>query len=276
MPLRPAAVEVEQAGAGLAVVPGDRRQQRAGRASRCRPSPAVAAPGRARAAPGPRRRCAPPPRSTPPARRCGPRPRRGVQGAMAGSSSSPAHGVGVEEGAVGEPVANQDVNHREGQRGIACRGKAGGGCRPARRWGGAPGRRRSPSPAPPSASACAGGGAEAEGFAPQTRMLCASRAVRGSKPITEGADRVVERNVAGHVAHGVGLHLAGAEAAEEAHREGVGDQRAGAGIVGVHDPLGAVTCGDRLETRSDIPRWRPPKRPARSALRPWHRRASAA
>ena len=57
----------------------------------------------------------------------------------------------------------------------------------------------------------------------------------------------------GHVAHRVGFHLARAEAAEEAHREGVGDQRAGAGVVRVHDLVGTVTASDCLEAFRDCP-----------------------
>ena len=54
----------------------------------------------------------------------------------------------------------------------------------------------------------------------------------------ERAVDVVERDVAGLVADRVGVDLGRAEPVEEPEPEGVGEQRAGAGVVGVQDRLG--------------------------------------
>ena len=79
---------------------------------------------------------------------------------------------------------------------------------------------------------------------------------------------VVEGDVTGQVADGVGVDLGRAEPVEEAHREGVGEQRERAGVVGVEDrlrPLGGV---DLAEPRGDRRRWPRPRRPARRSPAP--------
>ena len=53
--------------------------------------------------------------------------------------------------------------------------------------------------------------------------------------VQRGAVDVVEGDVTGLVADGVGVDLGRAEPVEEAHREEVADQREGAGVVGVED-----------------------------------------
>ena len=94
-------------------------------------------------------------------------------------------------------------------------------------------------------------GAEADGFAPQTRMQAESRAVAGRNRRSGGAVHVLERDVPGLVADRVRVDLGSAEAVEEAQREEVGEQRERAGVVGVQERV--RTCGrdDFLETAGD-------------------------
>ena len=93
--------------------------------------------------------------------------------------------VGGEERPVEQPVAAHHVGERERERRVAARegrqvqvGGAGGRRRARDR------RRSSWRPASGSQWSC-WWGADADGFAPQTRMQAASRALRGSKPSSE-------------------------------------------------------------------------------------------
>ena len=156
----------------------------------------------------------------------------------------------VEEGTVDQPVADQHVDHGEGQRCIA----AGEGLEvQVGLLGGRVAHRVDHDHRPrrllePMLVLMGRGGRRVR--APdedRVRVLGGARVEADHR----SADHIVERHVARHVAHRVRLHLAGAEAAQEAHREVVGDQRTGAGVVGVYDPVGAVAPGNLLEARRD-------------------------
>ena len=171
---------------GGPMLPVSRRQQRDTRARRCRRSAGAAAPGRSRAATGPRRRSRAA-RSIRLGRHAGrpPRPTPGVHAASSGSSSSQPTVCSARNVAVDQPVAARSRASARRPAPRRCPGRAGGGCRRRRPSGCGSGRPRSPRPgASPSQCSC-WCGPDADGFAPQTTMHAASRAVRGSKPVTE-------------------------------------------------------------------------------------------
>ena len=170
---------------------------------------------------------------------------------MAGSSSSHER-VGSEEGAIDQPVAHQHVDHGEGQGSIA----AGKGLqmhvgllgnRVAHRVDHDHRARRLLQPV--LVLVRRGGGGVRAPDDDAVRVFGGARV----EADCGRADRVVECDVAGHVAHRVGLDLAGAQAAQEAHWEVVGDQRAGAGVVRVHDPVRAVALGNPGVACGDVP-----------------------
>ena len=58
--------------------------------------------------------------------------------------------------------------------------------------------------------------------------------------------------MAGHVAHRIGFDLARAQAVEETHGETMGDQRTGAGVMGVQNVAGPVGLDDMAEAGGDF------------------------
>ena len=266
-PARLGAVQVEEARARLAEVAGHGRQERAGAddvAARPLALEALPEPEQRRAR---GRRARPPPRSGRPGRPSPPRPTPACS-PRAAARARPSR-----------PCARRGSPRRRAPRGRAtCRSAnaraaslPGNGCR-WRSAASAVGVRTGSTTttrAGDSGSQCSWAcGAEAEGFAPQTRMQAESRAVSGSKPTSRGAVDVLERDVPGLVADRVRVDLGRAEPVEEPQREEVGEEREGARVVGVQDGVRRPRpprCAGGARRSHRAPR---PRRRARTGPRP--------
>ena len=184
-------------------------------------------------------------------------PRRVASGDL-GRDLGPADHVGGDEAVVDEAIAPHDVQHREGERGVAAGEEL-------QVQIGVFGGRMAHRVDDDDLARCL--------LEPVLVLMRRRRRRIGApdnnaggvlrRPWIEtdrrGAEHIAERNMARVVADRIGIDLGRAQAIEEAIGEVAGDQRAGAGVVGVDDRLGAGVGGDRAEPLGDLADRRVPR-----------------
>ena len=162
----------------------------------------------------------------------------------------PAQRMGVDEGAVDLPVADQHMQHAVGQRRIAAGAELE---MQVGRFGRFGAHRidddlRAARFGQPVLVRMGGGGRGVD--APQQHAVGVLRRA-WIEACDCGAQGQLQRHVAGLVAHRVGIGLGSAEPVEEALWEIVGDDRTGAGVVAVDDRRRAAIAHDVLQARRD-------------------------